>query len=356
MRRGRSQRGLGATPLAAVGCLLMGFSVVSDPVFVAPELQVPAPPNLMLSAAARVAEVGLPTAELCLGEGACQQPREVWVDYGAAGIPGRYGGEWIRYDLDEVTRPLAAAALAQEGELSLAVRTALSEVGADRLVTNRYGLLEVVGILYTIDNRLDPSVYDPEQRPSAPIFPGCGVEGTLASCANADQYNGNGTWRALAPRKRYASALLNAAVDVAVTGWWLKKTGAVEDFTDGATNYVHRCGGTAYGWSTHHCDAQQGRPERDIAGAQPHTGPLVFRAPARWMGKRGYYALHETVRVDYDPWWSNPVGDGVLRPREGRFPQDEALGPGSAVAQLSVGQGASLDPDVLAVIAASWAP
>jgi hypothetical protein len=282
--------------------------------------------------------------------------REVWVDYGAAGLGAGLGGEWVSYDLEEITRAIPAYALKAESELSIAVRTIVSEVGADRLLANRYGLIEAIGILYTLDNRLDSIAYNPDARDDAPVFPGCGVEGTLASCANAEQYGGNGTWRALAPRARYAPAVLDAAVEVAVTAWWLQDSGLVADFTQGATNYVHRCGGSAYGLTTHHCDAHLGRPERDVPGAEAHTGPLVFRAPAHWLRERGYYALHESVRIHYDPWWGPPAAGSeehlVIAPP--RFVPDGALAAGRELARVAAVQGPVEDPDALAVLTASW--
>lgn len=239
----------------------------------------------------------------CSRSDGCPDRREVFVDTARFGLPGQPGGVWLSYDFDAVTRALTPAELLAEDELSLAVRLILSEVGADRLMANRFGALEAIGILYTVDNRLEPEVYDPLDIASAPVFEGCGRAGSFASCANPEQYLGMSTWRALNPRSRYRPALLEAAVDRAVLAWWLQEHRLVEDFTLGATNYVHRCGGAAYGLTTHHCDGHLGRPRGDVQGADPHTGPTVFRAPAAFLQRRGYYSLYESVHVDYAPWW-----------------------------------------------------
>jgi hypothetical protein len=357
VKGGQNRRLLGALALAGATTLLVGFNAAPLPAFVPPIITPPLAPALTLTPAARVARTGLPVGELCLGSPPCEDPRRVWVDYAAVPATGRLGGEWVTYDLAEVTRPIDRRALAQESELSIAVRTVVSEVGADRLLTNRYGVLEAIGILFTLDNRLDPAAYNPEDRDGAPVFPG--LEGSLSSCANPNQYNGNGTWRALNPRRRYAPAVLDAAVDIAVIAWWLQDNGYVDDFTDGATNYVHRCGGAAYGLTTHHCDRHMGRPERDVPGAEPHTGPVVFRAPARWLPGRGYYALHESVRVEFDPWWSElgartSEPPDTLTPGPRRFGPDAAMGADAQLASLAEAVGPPQDAAALAVLRASW--
>ncbi len=62
---------------------------------------------------------------------------------------------------------------------------------------------------------------------------------------------------------------------------------------------MHRCGGTAYGWTTPHCDAHLGRPGGDIRGANPHTGPIVFLGPSVWSEGRGVYTLRVSRWIDY---------------------------------------------------------
>lgn len=249
-------------------------------------------------------DVGLLVEDPCLGDAPCLAERQVFVDYDALQIPGQRGGEWIAYDYDEVTRAVRGADLPDESEISLAVRLIVSEIGADRLVTNRFALLEAIGILYTVDNRLDPLVFNPQAAATAPVFPGCGPSGTFGSCANPQQYLGMATWRALNPTARYDDVLLEEAVDIAVMAWWLQENAYVPDFTEGATNYVHRCGGAAYGMTTWHCDAHVGNTKRDdVAGGNPFTGPIVFKAPTVYLDRQGFYGIRESRRLEYDPWF-----------------------------------------------------
>lgn len=293
--------------------------------------------------------------------------REVFVDLDALDLPGQRGGVWIRYDFDEVTRPLTPKELASEPEISLAVRLVVSEVGADRLIVNTFGVAEAIGILYTVDNRLDPTVFNVVDEPTAPTFPGCGVAGSFAACANAGQYLGMGTWRALTPQLRYDADVLEAAVDLAVVAWWLQEQGLVDDFTEGATNYVHRCGGAAYGLPTMRCDAHIGNPARDdVAGADPHTGPIVFRAPATWNPRRGVYEIAESRRLDYRPWFVveewGADGDGLadagdsddLAPdviRIDRAVGDDPIAAAGDVARVVAGLGPAAGPDLLTRLA-----
>lgn len=235
-------------------------------------------------------------------EPACARLRRVFVDLDALDLPARRGGRMLQYDLQMVTRPLSPEELALEDELSVAVRLILSEVGADRLLDSRLGWIEAVGILATVDHRLDPAFHDPEERPESPDFPGCGREGTFASCADPVEYLGMQTWRALDPGKGYPPDLLEAAADRAVLSWYLWRSGLVEDPTGGAVSYVHRCGGAAYGEPTWRCDGHMGRPRGDIPGANPHTGPIVFRAPAAWRQNKGWYSLSTAEIVHYEPW------------------------------------------------------
>jgi hypothetical protein len=229
--------------------------------------------------------------------------REVFVDYDALGAAGKAGGEWLTYDLHELTRPLTQEELWEESELSVAVRLIISEVGADRLLVNRLGLLEAVGILYTVQNRLDDERTNPLGMPHAPEFPGCGPTGDFKTCSNAQQYLGMATWRALDPTRRYPDAMLAAAVDLSVLAWWLQRSALVPDPTGGATSYVHRCGGEGYGLPTYSCDGTTGYGRRsdDVRGADPHTGPLVFRAQEAWLGRRGFYSQYQSRWVDYVP-------------------------------------------------------
>ncbi|MFT5681672.1 MAG: hypothetical protein ACI8RZ_002578 [Myxococcota bacterium] len=222
--------------------------------------------------------------------------RDFFVDLAPLGRPD---GVWLSYDYAEVTGPISADDLAHESELSLAVRLIISEVGADRMLQSDLALMESIGILYTVDNRLDPTVYNPENRPSAPVFPGCGPDGSFYTCTNAQQYLGMSTWRALDPAAHYNPEMLEDAVDLAVLAWYLQERDLISDPTEQATNYVHRCGGDAYGLPTWRCDAHLGRPARDIPNANPHTGPIVFKAPARYLERRGYYVVEISRFIDY---------------------------------------------------------
>lgn len=298
--------------------------------------------RLALGPMAETAGVDL-GARPCDRPGPCASAREVFVDYDALEVPGRNGGEWLSYDFAAVTRSLSYAELQEEPELSLAVRLVLSEIGADRLLANRYGMLEAVGILYTVDNRLEPNVYNPEDRSRVPIFPGCGPDGSFASCANAQQYLGMSTWRALDPGSRYDGALLEAAADVAVVAWWLQERGLVADFTEGATNYTHRCGDAGYGLTTHHCDRHMGRPRQDVPGANPFTGPLVFRTPEVFQERRGHYSLYISRWVDYNPWWNS---SDVGAEERAEIRAEDGLDPDVAVGGLADGIGFGDDQQV----------
>ncbi len=230
------------------------------------------------------------------GCAAGQDCRDFFVDLAPLDRPD---GVWLSYDYAEVTAPRTAAALAEESELSLAVRLIISEVGADRMLQSDLALMESIGILYTVDNRLDPVAYNPENRPDAPVFPGCGPDGSFYTCTNPQQYLGMATWRALDPAAHYSPEMLEDAVDLAVLAWYLQERGLVSDPTGQATNYVHRCGGDAYGLPTWRCDAHLGHPARDIPNANPHTGPIVFKAPARYLERRGYYVVEISRFIDY---------------------------------------------------------
>lgn len=283
-------------------------------------------------------------ASPCPTPAPCATARDVFVDYEALGVQQPSGGEWLTYSLEAVTRPIEYGDLEGEAELSLAVRLILSEVGADRLLSNRYGLLEAVGILYTVDNRLDEVAYNPENRARVPIFPGCGDEGTFASCINAQQYLGMSTWRALDPGSRYDQALLEAATDVAVVAWWVQENHLIPDFTQGATNYTHRCGATAYGMTTPHCDRHTGHPRGDVRGANPFTGPLVFRTPEVFHERKGFYTLYVSRWVDYEPWWSD-LGRG--REEASEIRAEAGLDPDVAVTGLARGIGLGEDHALL---------
>ena len=58
-------------------------------------------------------------------------------------------------------------------------------------------------------------------------------------------------------------------------------------------------GGAAYGESTRYCDGADEIP--DLPGADPVTGPALFRGPGDFLPGRGYYSGVEYARVDYVP-------------------------------------------------------
>jgi hypothetical protein len=203
--------------------------------------------------------------------------------------------ETVAYDYREVTRTIGPAQLANESDLSIAVRLLLGEVGPSRLVESAHGLDEALAILDSIANRRDPEAYNPDGRARFSGFPGCGPEGTFATCANPEQYLGLRGKRALAPTKHIRPELLEAAVDRAVLAYWLIETGVARGAAKGATSFVHRCGGAAYGLSTDHCDGVGD----DVPGAEPNKGPLVMRGPGRFLRHLGHYSLVDRSVIDY---------------------------------------------------------
>ncbi len=245
----------------------------------------------------------------CEGAGLCREPRRVIVPevvVESHGYP-----KTLVYDYREVVEPLTIEDLGEIHDLSLSVRLILGEVGADRLLLNRYGPIEAMAILYSIDNRRDPSSYNPDQQPGAPLFPGCAPEMPRSRCADPKEYLGLTSRRALRPADVYAPSVLRAAADRAAMVWWLKERGWASDPTSGATSFVHRCGGEGYGETTKHCDGHVGDPDDDTPGAEPSTGPLVFKGPKRWDDERGVYRLGVTGWVDHDPWWRSRAGRGL---------------------------------------------
>ncbi len=227
----------------------------------------------------------VPTPELvCLGEPPCEEERFVSV-----------GDQEVPYDHLEVTRRVRLAAMGEESDLSVAIRLLLAEVGPVRLLENEHGDEEALAILSTVNNRLDPEIWNPEARPADP-WPGCEEGATFASCANPEQYLGLRSWRALHPEEHVDEGLLEPAIHAAVSAWWRLSTGSAEDPTAGATSFVHRCGGAAYGQPTTACD---GEGEDDVEGAEPHTGPVVFRGPKSWDDAQGRYRMWRRHQVEF---------------------------------------------------------
>ena len=217
----------------------------------------------------------------------------------------------VTYDLEAALRPMRARDLDGQPGWVVAVRLALSEVGAGRLVDNRWGTVEALGVMQTVRNRLDPAVWNPEGLDVRP-WPGCepaepgaltdpsGFDAAFAACADPDQYLGLRLPRALRPRATTRDAeTLTAAVDRAVEAWWLLRHDLVGDITGGATSFVHRCGGTAYGRPTQYCDRDP--DPADIEGATSHTGPLVFKGPTVYAPDKRLYRMQITRVVDHEP-------------------------------------------------------
>ena len=229
---------------------------------------------------------------VCLGTPPCEDERAIEVDLARV---GGQGVATVAYDHAEVVRRVRLARMGEESDLSVAVRLLLGEVGAERLLANQHAMEEALAVLATVRNRLDPAVWNPEQRPAAP-WPGCEAGARFAECARPDQYLGLRAWRALHPEAHVPADQLEPAVVVAVTAWWLLSTDAAEDPTGGAVSFVHRCGGEAYGQPTTHCD---GAGEDDVEGAHPSTGPVVFRGPLRWDPEQGRYLMWRKHQVEY---------------------------------------------------------
>lgn len=251
--------------------------------------------TLGLGASALAAPPGHHGFTVTGASGQLERPRTVVVSdhtFGGATV------EHLTYDAAVILRPIALSELASEPDWSIAVRLLLSEVGADRLLKSRWGLIEAIGILETITNRLDADTANPDGIDGVAPWPGCEAGATWASCANPKQYLGLRKSTALAPARAKVRASLSDALDLAMTAWWLHSTGLVTDVTDGATGFVHRCGGAAYGERTIYCDRRRGGTP-DIPGALPHSGPIVFKGPAGFDPKRGYYPMQIRRVVDF---------------------------------------------------------
>lgn len=229
----------------------------------------------------------------CLGAPPCEVERRIAVD------PDGPGGEppvMVAYDHAEVTRRVRLAKMGQESDLSVAVRLLLGEVGPERLLINEHAREESLAVLSTVSNRLDPAAWNPEDKPARP-WPGCEQGASFAGCARPDQYLGLRAWRALHPAEHVPEDQLLPAVEASVRAWWLLATGAAEDPTGGATSFVHRCGGAAYGQPTTACD---GVGDDDVEGAEPSTGPVVFRGPQAWDEDEGRYRMWRRHQVEFE--------------------------------------------------------
>ena len=230
----------------------------------------------------RIAVESLPCVGACKGERRFVPPI------------GAYD-ETVAYDYREVTRTITPVQLAKESDVSISVRLLLGEVGPSRLVGSAHGLDEALAILDSIANRRDPAAWNPDGRARFAGYPGCGMDESFATCANPEQYLGLRGKRALAPAIHIEAELLEAAVDRAVLAYWLVETGVARGAAKGATSFVHRCGGAAYGLSTDHCDGVGD----DVPGAEPTKGPLVMRGPGKFLRHLGHYSLVDRSVIDY---------------------------------------------------------
>lgn len=238
----------------------------------------------------------------------------------------------VTYDPQQVLRPLRRHQLSELPTWALAVRLILSEVGTGRLHSNRWGTVEAVGVLQTVHNRLQSRVWNPEGIERLGGWPGCDPElaardynAAFAACLHPSQYLGLYKRRGLRPADYGDEAQITEAIDRAVAAWWLVRHAAVPDVTGGATMYVHRCGGRAYGATTPHCNRDDTTP--DIPGARPHHGPLAFRAPHRFQTDRGLYTMRLSSVIDYEPGPPPVAPHGVATYLYGRSTDPTARDP-----------------------------
>lgn len=218
----------------------------------------------------------------------------------ALGVPEHTGALALCYKLAHVVGASSREGLSQLPPSALAVRLVLSEVGPDRLTGSALGLREAVSVLQVVNNRLNHGVADPLGIQGYRPYPGCGDDGDFNSCANPQQFLGLATRRAAAPQRHMN--LSPQAVDLAMLAWTLVTTEQLPDITNGATQFTHRCGGSAYGARTSACD----EPGELVNGVQAHTGPMVLRAPAS-LHPRGHYRLRVSAQVDYRPTPYSPA-------------------------------------------------
>lgn len=254
---------------------------------------------------------------------------------------GRFDARFeVAYDPELVLGALTVRDYERLPAWAVAARLLLAEVGAGRLTQSEHALAEAVGILETIRNRLDPAVWDAEDRGVRP-WPGCEVDdpeadpvasGAWHRCATPAQYLGLRHTRALAPRRVTRDAdTLQRAVDVAIAAWVLHTEEGVAGLTHGAVSFVHRCGGAAYGARTVFCDRRGRTP--DVRGAESTTGPIVFKGPGPFLRSAGRYALVETQVVDFVPGATpspRALEHYVRAPLAGRPLPDESDGDGAA--------------------------
>jgi hypothetical protein len=117
-----------------------------------------------------------------------------------------------------------------------------------------------------------------------------------------------------------------------------------------------------------------GTPQRDIPGANPFTGPIVFKAPTVWYAGMRVYGLAESRRFEYDPWWdlrrvpdaSDALADAAPAPRFNDValkwalvPRDATFGPDPIAAEAPALDAVALlgppDDPVMIERLTSWA-
>jgi hypothetical protein len=254
------------------------------------------PPPASAAPAARppAAPAGLPPSYTVELDGAAEAPpsRRRVAPVALAPVNGRAQRVDVVYDREAVAGPTTVEALRDEPDWVPGVRLLLGEMGAWRLATNRWSLLEGVGILETVANRFEPDLANPLRKRGVKAWPGCGQGASFATCIDPAQYLGIASDRALRPREACPdAALLAAAIDRAVAAWFVYEEALLGEITSGATSFVHLCGGGAYGAPAAGCAE---------AGGEPNRGPIVFRGPAAWLPGEGRYALEALGVVDFE--------------------------------------------------------
>jgi hypothetical protein len=277
----------------ALGCLCVAVAGLADPAYAADSVPAVESPD-------QGAPYALPIDETD-PEG-WATPREVFVD--TSGFTGVPGGDTVVYDLDLIVSSIRLSQVDDLPPWAVAVRLLLAEVG-DRVVHSRYGLVEAVGVVQSIQNRLDRNAWNPDGVSGIRPWPGCGG-GDFHACVNDQQYQGLSMPHSLTPLNGVRNReRLYELVDAAVSAWWIAENGYVDDVTNGGTAFVHRCGGAAYGQARFNCDGRN-----DVSGAQANTGPIVFRGAGEYSRSLGRYELIVTRTIDFVQD-SKPVAPGT---------------------------------------------
>jgi hypothetical protein len=191
----------------------------------------------------------------------------------------------VQYPYQDYLLQTSGTEWANLSQAEVGFRLVLGEVGAERLLKNQYALAEGVGVVYTVYNRLNPAVYDPQEK-GVWAYAGCGPGGSFVSCATANiegdyQYDAMGTAAALDPRSvltsnpffgTYGEEKLAEAADVAFAAYYLAANQVVPDPTGGAVQFAHN---------------------------PPATGPAIFYAASVFDPEVGNYAPTESKRIPY---------------------------------------------------------